>query len=880
MQIGARTTGSLVSIRVSTGGEGYTAPPTMSITGGGGTGATGVVVMAGTVVDSVIITNSGTGFTGSPTVSFSGNGGTGAEAEAYAYAGTLRPMSFFKGRFGDLYGVDGMGRGVRWEGGTKAEPIGLHKPANAPVVTGSSTTPARGVASVQIIDTGSGYYLPPTVGFTGGGTPTKVATARAIIANGRVAGVIVTDPGAGYQSPPKPTFTGGLGTGGTFTVGVAGKVAGFDVLERGQGYVWEDDAQPTIVVTKANGLTEFSGRVVVDTARRVAGVDVLSAGTGATTTPEFDIPSSSGTGAAVVARMLYAVNALTVANSGSGYASAPLITFQADNEDPFAGGGGLVASVAAATCEINDAGHITAATVLAGGQYGLPPTAFIADGTASAQATLNTPLAGKYYCAIRYIDATGRAAGGPLPSSISALTEVTVDAGGGTLTWGFTHPYLDDRVTAMELWRTSADQAVLLFRVATIQRDAPEFTATYVDSMKDEQLIDPARRGYGLMPVTLPSGQINARRFEVPPGEFAVGVMFQDRAWYAVDTSGKAPNSLFYSEIDEPESVPLANELVVQENTGTPDAIVALVPLGPALLAVQSAHIYRLMYVAQPVIDASIMLSAYRGVLNNRCWTVMAGVAFLVDSIGMYAFDGNQEQSVSVPVDNFWRDGLIDFSKADKFHVASDYLTKTVRFYYCRSGDAEPTRALCYCTATQAWWEEVYPAAVTATGDVFLSGQRRQALGTVGGAWLKESGTTDSGSAVAYRVRTGNLALSAEPDRAVDVIYKPTPSASALNLDLHYNSSDTPRPNAVQSDRGTGFTVTANGPASLNMQKARPPAGGGAALGDATGQARAYFAGRRDDRSAGGDQHVAVDLSGQQSQDPVTLYALGVRGVQ
>jgi hypothetical protein len=174
----------------------------------------------------------------------------------------------------------------------------------------------------------------------------------------------------------------------------------------------------------------------------------------------------------------------------------------------------------------------------------------------------------------------------------------------------------------------------------------------------------------------------------------------------------------------------------------------------------------------------------------------------------------------------------------------------------------------------------VYPTAVTATGVTFLGGQRRHALGTAGGAWLKESGTTDDGAAVTYRVRTGNLALSNEPDRAVDVIYKPTPTASTLNLDLHYNSSDTPRPNAVQSDRGTGFTVTANGPASLNMQKARPPAGGGAALGDATGQARAYFAGRRDDRSAGGDQHVAVDLSGQQSQDPVTLYAVGVRGVQ
>jgi hypothetical protein len=874
MQIGARTTGGLVSIRVSTGGEGYTAPPTMSITGGGGTGATGVVVMAGTVVDSVIITNSGTGFTGSPTVSFSGNGGTGAEADAYAYTGPARPMSFFKGRFNELYGIDGMGRGVRWTGGTKADPIGLHKPAAAPVVTGSTTTAERGVASVDIIDPGAGYFLPPTVGFTGGGTPTKVATAQAIVANGRVAQVIVTDPGAGYQSPPQPTFTGGLGTGGAFTVGVAGKVIGFDVLSRGQDYVWEDEDQPEVVAITANGLTDFTARVVVDTARRVAGVDVTAAGTGATTTPTFEIKATSGTGATVVPRMLYAVDALTIANSGSGYVSPPIITFQAASNDPLAGGGGLVANRAAATCVINTTGQISAATVLSAGAYGLPPTAIIVDSTARAQVTLNTPLAGKYYCAIRYIDATGRAVGGPLPSSISALAEVSLGGTGNSITWSFSHPYLDDRVTAMELWRTSADQAVLLFRVATIQRNAAEFTTTYADSLPDTRLVDPARRGYGLMPITLPSGQINARRFEVPPGEFAVGVMFQDRAWYAVDTSGKAPNSLFYSEIDEPESVPLANELVVQENTGTPDAIVALVPLGPALLVAQSSHIYRLMYVAQPVIDASIMLSAYRGVLNNRCWAVMAGVAFLADSVGLYAFDGNQEQSISTPVDNYWREGIIDFSKADKFHVAADFLTKTVRFYYCRSTDSEPARALCYSVATQAWWEETYPQPVTAAAATPLASQLRTITAHADGVWRKDSGTKDGSDAVPYALRTGNFLFNEEPDRAIEIIYRPTDADSVLSVGLHYNNSATARPNAIAADRGSGFTVSAAGPATLNMRKARSP------LGDATGYANALFAGRRNDRSAGSDQHVAAHFAGSQTDDRVVIHAVRVQGVQ
>jgi hypothetical protein len=726
-----------------------------------------------------------------------------------------------------------------------------------------------------MVDGGAGYAGVPTVTLSGG-TPARTAVAAAIISNGRVEGVAIRDPGEGYQAAPSVVFSGGIGKGASFSVGVQGQVVDVSVISAGQGYTSVGSSAAAVTVSSSNGLTEFESRVLIDRSGKVAQVIVLNAGTGATAPPTLQLVGA-GTGATLRPVVAYAVAALSVTAGGSGYQTPPFITIQPDPRDSF-GGGAVAESVVSAS------GAVQSATVVAGGRYTLPPTALIIDSSARAQATLSEAVQGTYLCAIRYIDNTDTLdptkARSPRPSSISELKEVDTGDGSAGISWTFTDPYVDDRVVAMELWRTTRDQSVILFRVATITKDSPLWDGVYFDALTDEALTDASRVGYGLMPITLPSGQINARRFEVPPGQMTVGVMFQDRAWYAGDSIGASVNSLYYSEIDEPESVPAANELVVQESTGNPDAMVALVPLGSALLLVQSQHIYKLMYVAQPVIDAAIMLVAYRGVLNNRCWDVMAGVAFFVDSIGMYAFDGNQEQAISAPVDDLWRNGTIDFSKSDKFHVASDHLTRTVRFYYCRANDAEPTRALCYCSATQAWWEEVYPDAVTAAVFVSLSGQRRQASGTAGGAWLKEAGTTDGGNAIAYRVRTGNFALTDEPDRAVDVIYEPTQSPAALNLGLHYNSSGTARPNAVQSDRGAGFTVTPGGPASLNMQKARAPAGGGAALGEATGQARAYFAGRRDDRSAGGDRHVAVELSGEQSQDAVTLYALGVRGVQ
>ena len=96
-----------------------------------------------------------------------------------------------------------------------------------------------------------------------------------------------------------------------------------------------------------------------------------------------------------------------------------------------------------------------------------------------------------------------------------------------------------------------------------------------------------------------------------------------------------------FSEVDEPESVPAVNQLILQESVGDSDEIVTLVPLASMLLVFQRRHIYKLQYVAQPVIDASVLLSAYRGILNQDCCDVMGGVAFAADSHGMYAFDGS-----------------------------------------------------------------------------------------------------------------------------------------------------------------------------------------------------------------------------------------------
>lgn len=861
MQIASRTSGGgLVAVVVTNGGSGYTAPPAVVV--GGGTGAVLYSQLAGTAVGAVVIQSAGLGYAALTGATFSGGGGTGAAASAYGYTGSLRPISLFRGRYNDVYGVDGMGRGIRWDGAaTSATPIGLVGPSAAPAITASSTSAANSVRAVQILSEGNGYHAPPTVAFTGG-TPSRPAAARATITGGRVSQITVTDPGAGYSTPPSVTISGGLGSGASFDVAVLGSVAGIDIVNPGYGFATTSYPEADF----GGAVQEAYVRFTVNPQGQLDSPNVLSGGTGAVGPVSADLSLwPSGDGAVLAVRMRFSVAGVTVANSGSMYYSPPVLTFRPDPADPEGGG-------AAATASVDADGHITAVTVYAGGRYQLPPTLVIEDSAAVAQAEIRKPLFGSYRCCYRYIDSTPSTQGGPRASSISPLREVDCADGRDGLQWSITHGTIDSRVTAMELWRTTADQSVLLFRVATVPRDGQHWSS-YTDSLSDDDLRDPDRAGYALMPVTLPSGQINARRFSPPPASFAVACMFQDRAWYAVDTTGLRPNSLLFSEVDEPESVPDANELVIQENTGDPDKVVALVPLGAYLLVAQQSHLYRLSYVAQPVIDASLVLAGYRGALNSRCWCVMGGVAFIADSVGLYAFDGNSEEALSVAVDNYWRDRIIDFSKSDKFHVQADQPSRVVRFFYCKSSDSEPVRALCYSVATKAWWEETFAAAVTANCPAMRAGRMEPIVLDAGGEIRTQAAS--SPEAVPYSIRTGPLQLVNERgSRQIGILYDPTTNDSTLNLRLHYNNSPTPRANAVASDTGTGFTTQAGATAAqLNLKRSR------SALGDATGSATARYAGRVAPDSSGGDKHIAVALDGTQgSADLIRIHSISLEG--
>lgn len=427
----------------------------------------------------------------------------------------------------------------------------------------------------------------------------------------------------------------------------------------------------------------------------------------------------------------FSVKSITITNGGSGYVVAPEIKIASDS------GFG-----AYATCAVTN-GAITSVTLESGGGgYKLAPTVTAVSGGAEAFAVARPHLRGKYQCYYRYVDNTPATSGGPIPSSLSPVREVDAGEGAQSMTWTATAPAnTDGRTLTVELWRTTGDQALMLYRVGT--------GTSFVDDLTDDEVRDPDRNGYAAMPIVLPNGDLNAERFIPPPNNKAVVVRYQDRFWYGVDTGGSEPNSIYFSEVDEPESVPDINELVLQQNARDSDAVTALVPFGASMLVMQSRHAYSLSFSKQPLRDADVTHIANRGCLGQRCWDIHAGICYVLDQYGVYSITPQGElKDLSAPIDDIVRTKL-DWANATWNFVLVDAVRRVVRVFVAFKSDGStgyPTRALCYSIDTNTWWQERYPHRISAGATIPLTGgDYRCVYGAVGGAYMLDEGYLDAG---------------------------------------------------------------------------------------------------------------------------------------
>lgn len=299
--------GGVSAVNITAPGSGYTSA-TVAFSGGGGTGATGTVLI-GSGVTSVAVNTGGTGYT-TATVTFVGGGGSGAAATANITAGVITSITVTSSGSGytsaPAVAITGDGTG-----------------ATATATVGATT----GVVGILITNPGTGYTSAPTVTISGTGTG---ATGVAILSPGSLGSVTVVNGGSGFTSAPAITFVGGGGSGATGIVNLTGtSVAKVNVTAGGNGYT----VLPTIMFTGGGDGAVLPTAVATLAQGQVVAITVTDAGSNITNQPEIlIIPGTlsdgktldSGSGAGAVAVLApTSIGSVTISNYGHGYTDAP-----------------------------------------------------------------------------------------------------------------------------------------------------------------------------------------------------------------------------------------------------------------------------------------------------------------------------------------------------------------------------------------------------------------------------------------------------------------------------------------------------------------------------------------------------------------------------
>lgn len=247
MPILAPTGNGLTAINVGTAGTGYTAPPLVQITGGGGSDATAyAIINSSGAVTAVVITSPGFGYTSAPTVKFLDGGAPGTAGASYTFTAaaataTVGPNSTTGGLTKvDAGTVDLTSSGNTYSGATVIQagtleigdtsPNGISN--STPIVVGDTLSNNSAVLQVATTNSG-GFVLTPgqilggfgkVVGQSAGGPVPISFASGTTVAPGTSSNVNTIKGGATGTATGALTLTSGLsspmaanlGSGGTY----------------------------------------------------------------------------------------------------------------------------------------------------------------------------------------------------------------------------------------------------------------------------------------------------------------------------------------------------------------------------------------------------------------------------------------------------------------------------------------------------------------------------------------------------------------------------------------------------------------------------------------------------------------------------------------
>jgi hypothetical protein len=192
-------------------------------------------------------------------------------------------------------------------------------------------------------------------------------------------------------------------------------------------------------------------------------------------------------------------------------------------------------------------------------------------------------------------------------------------------------------------------------------------------------------------------------------------------AAYVIKTAPAERNVIYFSEPEEPESVPQSqNQFLIQENGVQQDEVVGGFSDAGTLIIGMRNHLYQFNYQRQPHLDGAASLIARRGMFNHRCHGQVEGVHFLMDRFGPYMLSGGQVRDIGESVRNLFND--LDETYVDRFFVSVNQREKTARFHVRFTGDTAQTRALSYNYELDRWQENTYPWGLGAACEMEVGG--------------------------------------------------------------------------------------------------------------------------------------------------------------
>jgi hypothetical protein len=218
-----------------------------------------------TLAPQVIVTNPGSGYSSPPTVVVSGGSGSGATGTA-TLGGTGGVTGITLNSPGSGYQpTDGAALNVVVTGGGNPNRL----------AQGTATISGGGVVSVTITNGGTGYSNQPSVTFAGGGG--SGASGVAAGSNDTITQVVMVTPGVGYTSAPSVTFGAPTGGGATATgvalVSLQG-ISAVTVTDAGAGYT----STPTVSIVDPFGYGFGAVATATMGAGVVTGVTVINPG--------------------------------------------------------------------------------------------------------------------------------------------------------------------------------------------------------------------------------------------------------------------------------------------------------------------------------------------------------------------------------------------------------------------------------------------------------------------------------------------------------------------------------------------------------------------------------------------------------------------------